>query len=242
MIAGEDNFFWTLFTSCLSIVVFLELFYFLSRSFLRPPTISSPLPHPSSSPLSSPSSNPSPSPPLPPTSPPTFSNFRIFALSYLGIFYLMTLGDWLQGPYLYSLYSAHGYSRQDIGWIFSIGFVSSLILGTPVGALAERYGRRSWSILYVVCYVVSCGSMHIQSTVAVVLGRVCGGVATSLLFRFVCVFICVVSVVLCCVVCVSFSFSFPLPFPFRLHDAHLIRNNASNNCNDTVPEILGGKD
>lgn len=63
---------------------------------------------------------PSPSPPYPPQNPPG--------------------GDWLQGPYVYALYSYYGFEQRDIGRLFIAGFGASLLVGTVVGSLADRYG------------------------------------------------------------------------------------------------------
>jgi hypothetical protein len=47
-------------------------------------------------------------------------------------------GDWLQGPYVYALYSYYGYSKGDIGKLFIAGFGSSMVFGTMVGSLADK--------------------------------------------------------------------------------------------------------
>jgi hypothetical protein len=51
---------------------------------------------------------------------------------------LCAVGDWLQGPYVYALYEKYGYSPAQIGQLFIAGFGSSLVVGTFVGALADR--------------------------------------------------------------------------------------------------------
>jgi hypothetical protein len=47
-------------------------------------------------------------------------------------------GDWLQGPYVYALYSYYGYEKGAIGKLFIAGFGSSMLFGTIVGSLADR--------------------------------------------------------------------------------------------------------
>lgn len=44
---------------------------------------------------------------------------------YLIVYLLATLSDWLQGPYVYALYDAYGYSQHDIAVLFVAGFGSS---------------------------------------------------------------------------------------------------------------------
>jgi len=47
-------------------------------------------------------------------------------------------GDWLQGPYVYYLYSTYGYGKGEIGQLFIAGFGSSMLFGTIVGSLADK--------------------------------------------------------------------------------------------------------
>ncbi|CAH2044318.1 unnamed protein product [Thlaspi arvense] len=70
----------------------------------------------------------------------TSSAFNSFKNNYLLIFSLMmaTAGDWLQGPYVYYLYSTYGFGKGDIGQLFIAGFGSSMLFGTIVGSLADK--------------------------------------------------------------------------------------------------------
>jgi hypothetical protein len=47
-------------------------------------------------------------------------------------------GDWLQGPYVYYLYSTYGFGKGEIGQLFIAGFGSSMLFGTIVGSLADK--------------------------------------------------------------------------------------------------------
>ena len=49
-----------------------------------------------------------------------------------------TAGDWLQGPYVYYLYSQYGFGKGEIGHLFIAGFGSSMLFGTIVGSLADK--------------------------------------------------------------------------------------------------------
>ncbi|CAI6010704.1 unnamed protein product, partial [Closterium sp. NIES-65] len=91
-------------------------------------------------------------------------------------------GDWLQGPYVYALYQHYGYDKGDIGRLFIAGFGSSMVFGTIVGSLADRHGRRLACVLYCITYILSCLTKHFPAFSILVLGRVLGGIATSLLF------------------------------------------------------------
>jgi hypothetical protein len=50
--------------------------------------------------------------------------FKRFQNNYLRVYYLMMAADWLQGPYVYALYSSYGFSHSDIAKLFVAGFGS----------------------------------------------------------------------------------------------------------------------
>lgn len=108
-------------------------------------------------------------------------HFESFRNKYLGVYLLMVAGDWLQGPYVYSLYSKYGFSHSEIALLFVVGFGASMVMGTFVGSLADSRGRKRFCLLYAVLYVASCCTKHVDNFYALLLGRLLGGVATSLL-------------------------------------------------------------
>uniref|UniRef100_A0A452YN22 Major facilitator superfamily (MFS) profile domain-containing protein n=1 Tax=Aegilops tauschii subsp. strangulata TaxID=200361 RepID=A0A452YN22_AEGTS len=91
-------------------------------------------------------------------------------------------GDWLQGPYVYYLYSQYGFDKGDIGRLFIAGFGSSMLFGTIVGSLADKQGRKRACITYCITYILSCITKHSPQYRILMIGRVLGGIATSLLF------------------------------------------------------------
>jgi MFS family permease len=101
---------------------------------------------------------------------------------YLAVYLLATLSDWLQGPYVYALYDAYGYSQHDIAILFVAGFGSSMVFGSFVGGMADWGGRRRFVILFTMTYAASCLTKHFNDFNILMLGRLLGGVATSLLF------------------------------------------------------------
>ena len=75
---------------------------------------------------------------------------------YLTVYLLAALSDWLQGPYVYALYDAYGYSQHDIAVLFVAGFGSSMVFGSFIGGMADQCGRRKFIILFAVIYALSC--------------------------------------------------------------------------------------
>ena len=57
-----------------------------------------------------------------------------------------------------------------------------MIFGSFVGGMADWGGRRTFVILYAVLYALSCVTKHFNSFGVLMLGRLLGGIATSLLF------------------------------------------------------------
>ncbi|CAN6463778.1 unnamed protein product [Victoria cruziana] len=112
----------------------------------------------------------------------TSSSFNSFKNNYLVVYSLMMAGDWLQGPYVYYLYSQYGFGKGDIGRLFIAGFGSSMLFGTIVGSLADKQGRKRACITYCITYILSCITKHSPQYKVLMLGRILGGIATSLLF------------------------------------------------------------
>ncbi|CAD6213287.1 unnamed protein product [Miscanthus lutarioriparius] len=108
--------------------------------------------------------------------------FNSFKNNYILVYSLMMSGDWLQGPYVYYLYSQYGFDKGDIGCLFIAGFGSSMLFGTIVGSLADKQGRKRACVTYCITYILSCFTKHSPQYKILMIGRVLGGIATSLLF------------------------------------------------------------
>jgi len=102
-------------------------------------------------------------------------------MRYLMAFVFMSAGDWLQGPYMYALYEAYGFRRKDIRILFISGFCASFSAGTIVGSLADKYGRKRMCMLYALIHIAACLMKHSSKFSCLLLGRMFGGTATSLL-------------------------------------------------------------
>ena len=110
------------------------------------------------------------------------TGFSQFQLRYLFVWFLAITADWLQGPYVYELYASYGYSKADIARLFVVGFGSSMVTGTFIGSVADAWGRKFCSVLYCVLYAAACVTKHVNVYSVLMIGRLLGGAATSLLF------------------------------------------------------------
>jgi hypothetical protein len=75
---------------------------------------------------------------------------------YLFVYLMAALSDWLQGPYVYALYSEYGFEQHHIAQLFVAGFGSSMIFGSFVGSIADWGGRRFFVIIFAMVYAASC--------------------------------------------------------------------------------------
>merc|ERR1719499_854649 len=108
--------------------------------------------------------------------------FGKFQLSFLLVWTFCVAADWLQGPYVYALYAAYGFSSHEIAQLFVAGFGSSMVFGCLVGSVADKFGRKRCCLLYCLFYIASCMTKHFNQYSVLMLGRITGGIATSMLF------------------------------------------------------------
>jgi len=109
-------------------------------------------------------------------------NFKSFQKSFFLVYFLALLGDWLQGPYVYKLYAFYGFKESQIAVLYVAGFASSVIFGTCTGPLADIWGRRKMAISFAVIYTFCCLTKLSPNFWWLFVGRIFGGVATSMLF------------------------------------------------------------
>ncbi|KAI0453781.1 hypothetical protein F5B21DRAFT_274347 [Xylaria acuta] len=96
---------------------------------------------------------------------------------------LAMAADWLQGPHLFSLYrDEYGLAPGVVLNLYMTDFVTTAISAYFIGALSDRYGRKLYCMVYCVSYALSCFLTAVPVTPLLFLGRVLGGLSTSILF------------------------------------------------------------
>ena len=75
-----------------------------------------------------------------------------------------------------------GFSESIVAAFFTTGFLSGAISGYFVGSFADKYGRRAACLVFCVTYSVACFSTLFRSAPVLFLGRVFGGMSTSLMY------------------------------------------------------------
>lgn len=106
---------------------------------------------------------------------------------FLLVFWLFKMADWLQGPYFYEVYSSKIFggvpaTEQMVALLFLVGFGSTAIFGTFIGGAVDALGRRAGSLAFALLYSLSALSTRATRLPPLLLGRLAGGLGTSLLF------------------------------------------------------------
>ena len=112
------------------------------------------------------------------------TEFAAFQRSYIVVYVVVMLADWLQGTHMFTLYTEYAQTNPSVsvGTLFFTGFLAAGILGTFTGPLVDKYGRKRACLVYVALEVTINALEHVNRMSLLLLGRVLGGVSTSLLF------------------------------------------------------------
>ncbi|KAK0086336.1 hypothetical protein PV325_003343 [Microctonus aethiopoides] len=102
--------------------------------------------------------------------------------NYLIVFLMANFADWLQGPYLYKVYSNYGYEKKDISFFYITGFMSSAISGIFIGHYADKFGRKRLCLFYFFATIFACLSILVENNFLLHIGRIFGGISNSILF------------------------------------------------------------
>ncbi|KAH8907806.1 major facilitator superfamily transporter [Coniochaeta sp. PMI_546] len=108
---------------------------------------------------------------------------RKFQWDFFLVYALAVAADWLQGPHIYAIYK---YEKQIpekiVAALYAAGFISGAISASFAGELADRHGRRLACLVYCGMYIVTCATMFSDNLIVLFVGRLAGGVSTTLLF------------------------------------------------------------
>lgn len=102
---------------------------------------------------------------------------------------LLTLTDDVkQGPYFYQVYASKSFgggAATAMTWVsrlFLTGFASTALFGPLVGRLCDSRGRKAGTLAFALLYSLGASSTKSNLLRVLLLGRVLGGIGTSLLF------------------------------------------------------------
>ncbi|KAL8949360.1 MAG: hypothetical protein Q9222_004525 [Ikaeria aurantiellina] len=114
--------------------------------------------------------------------PPTTSPTKFKRLFY-PVYILVWGADWLQGPFIYTLYKDEKkLPEETVATLFTTGFLAGAISAFFVGSLADRYGRRTACLTYCAITSLSCLSLVSNNISILFAGRALGGLGTTLMY------------------------------------------------------------
>ncbi|KAI0084058.1 hypothetical protein BDY19DRAFT_1096838 [Irpex rosettiformis] len=102
---------------------------------------------------------------------------------YLTVYAIVMGADWLQGPYVYSLYrEQYAFPERLVAVFFVTGFMSAGIAAPLVGAWADKFGRKRLCQVFCITYTLTCVFITIPVFPVLLVGRLLGGFSTSILY------------------------------------------------------------
>lgn len=107
------------------------------------------------------------------------AEFNSFRWSYLSVYLVIMLADWMQGTHMYTLYLSY---NVNISALFLTGFLSGALFAPFLGSLVDKFGRKRSCIIYCVLEIIINWLEHYSHFGILLLGRVLGGISTNLLF------------------------------------------------------------
>ncbi|KAF4333861.1 major facilitator superfamily domain protein [Fusarium beomiforme] len=113
----------------------------------------------------------------------TGDRYYNFRSNFVLVYGLAMAAEWLQASYLYGcLRNTHKLSEPAVAYLFATGFVSAGIAALFVGSITDQYGRKFMCKSYCIIYSLSCVAMILGTVPLLFVGRVMGGVCTTLLY------------------------------------------------------------
>ncbi|KAJ7785333.1 hypothetical protein DFH07DRAFT_948411 [Mycena maculata] len=102
---------------------------------------------------------------------------------YLLVYAIVMGADWLQGPYVYSLYrEQYNFPERIVAILFVTGFVSAGLAAPLIGVWADQHGRKRLCLVFCATYTAACLCILVPFLPILLIGRVLGGISTSILF------------------------------------------------------------
>ncbi|KAH7928573.1 DUF791-domain-containing protein [Leucogyrophana mollusca] len=114
---------------------------------------------------------------------PPLSSLATLTRQYLVVYAIVMGADWLQGPYVYSLYrEQYGLPERLVAGLFVTGFMSAGLTAPLVGVWADQHGRKKLCLVFCLTYTVSCACINLPIFPILFFGRIVAGISTSILY------------------------------------------------------------
>ncbi|KAI1275320.1 hypothetical protein F5Y07DRAFT_400546 [Xylaria sp. FL0933] len=106
-----------------------------------------------------------------------------FQLTFLRVYLLVIGSEWLQNPFMYSLFRTEKtLDEATVATLYSSTYVAAAVSALFAGSLTDRFGRRSACLAFCAVHSLAAVSVCFDALPVLLLGRVLGGVALALLW------------------------------------------------------------
>ncbi|KAK5634522.1 hypothetical protein RRF57_010235 [Xylaria bambusicola] len=108
---------------------------------------------------------------------------REFRRTFLRVYLLVIGSEWLQNPFMYSLFRTEKtLDEATVAALYSSTYVAAAVSALFVGYLTDRFGRRRACLVFCGIHSLAAVSVCFDQLPILILGRVLGGVALTLLW------------------------------------------------------------
>ncbi|KAI5921514.1 hypothetical protein F4810DRAFT_342554 [Camillea tinctor] len=108
---------------------------------------------------------------------------RKFRRIFLQVYLLVMGSEWLQGPYMYSLFrNEKNLDESTVALLYICTYASAAISAFFTGYVADRFGRRAACLVFCGIHSLASVSVCLDRLELLILGRVLGGVGITLLW------------------------------------------------------------
>ncbi|KAI0914948.1 hypothetical protein F4823DRAFT_630045 [Ustulina deusta] len=108
---------------------------------------------------------------------------RDFQWTFLRVYLLVIGSEWLQNPFMYSLFRTEKtLDEATVATLYSSTYVAAAVSALFAGHLTDRFGRRRACLAFCGIHSLAAVSVCFDELPVLILGRVLGGVALTLLW------------------------------------------------------------
>ncbi|KAI1382976.1 MFS general substrate transporter [Hypoxylon trugodes] len=108
---------------------------------------------------------------------------KVFRKVFLRVYLIVMASEWLQGPYLYTLFrDEKGLEDRTVAILYITTYVSAAISAFFTGYLADRFGRRAACLVFCGAHSLASISVKFDAMELMIIGRVLSGISLNLLW------------------------------------------------------------
>ncbi|KAI2472697.1 MFS general substrate transporter [Annulohypoxylon bovei var. microspora] len=108
---------------------------------------------------------------------------RKFRRTFLRVYLVVMGSEWLQGPYLYSLFrDEKGLDERTVATLYVATYISAAVSALWTGYMADKFGRRTSCLIFCGIHSLASISVKFNDIRILVAGRILSGIGLNLLW------------------------------------------------------------